>query len=238
MKNRVVFFMTLMMMVWASCSDHSDNHTNQSDAADSALELYYKYADNESLTVAYIGDFELDGNKIDALMIQASFDEDWDRLKNEFGMDSEPDSLSDVSMGMEINADFIRELGLDTITDLSQVDSARFNQLTEIIASKISDIVNNLSVSDTDLPDMDEYISSLANEVANQLLNEVVEGHATLDTTRMDAGDYGHHGYVSAADNSKRTIWLFFYDNQEECNMILTHIKEDIVVQQYEQKRG
>ena len=46
----------------------------------------------------------------------------------------------------------------------------------------------------------------------------------------MEAGDSTRRGYVSAADNDKHIIWLFFYDNQEECNTILTHIREDIIV--------
>lgn len=246
MKKSLVFFAILTMMALGACSDHVTDHENLSESAGSALDLYYKYADNEHLTVAYLGDLVLDGKKIDALMIQADLDEDWNRLKKEFGMMSEPAPLGDtgasgvtpteggnaVSMGVEINADFMRELGLDTITDPGQVDSTRFIQLKEIVAGKIRDIVNRLSVADTSLPDMEAYIDTLAYEVATQLLSEVMNGPAASDSTRVEAGDYGHPGYVSAADNGKRILWLFFYDNQEECNVILTHIREDIVVQQ------
>lgn len=39
---------------------------------------------------------------------------------------------------------------------------------------------------------------------------------------------HGHCGYITAANHEKRSVWLFFYDNQVECNNILTHIKEDL----------
>lgn len=260
MRYLYAFLSVLAIMVLASCSNRSDH---------AALDLYYKYADNENLTVAYLGDFSLCGCKIDALMIQVNHDNDWSQLVQEFGMHPRHDSLPEgpdgqkaVSVGVEINADFVAELGLDTITDLNQVDEDRFNLLTGIITDKIREIVNNFPVSDSTLPtdatiagdgpvefgdgkntDMDEYLQTLAMAVANQLLNEVVmrngtasgdqnelsEEDALFDFTKVNAYDYGHCGYVSVADESKRTIWLFFYDTQDECDNILTHINKDII---------
>ena len=264
MKKLLVFLSILALMALASCSDYSGDTEVPSTSGKAALDLYYRYAGNENLTVAYLGDFSLSGNKIDALMIQVNFDEDWSQLLQEFGMHSEYDSLRDdtdadfsaipndqkaVSVGVEINADFVSELGLDTITDLSQVDEERFNKLTEIIANKIREIVNNFPVSDSTLPsdaamvddapvdfgdqdiDMDEYINTLAVAVASNLLNEVLMKN---ETESMDAFDYGHKGYVSVADESKRTIWLFFYDSREECDNILTHIKKEFIFEQHE----
>ena len=57
-----------------------------------------------------------------------------------------------------------------------------------------------------------------------------VENDMLADSTIVDARDYGHSGYVSAADAANSTLWLFFYDDQEECNNILTHIKDDIII--------
>jgi hypothetical protein len=45
-----------------------------------------------------------------------------------------------------------------------------------------------------------------------------------------DMQTYGHIGYITAADNEERTLWLFFYDDQEECNTIITHIREDMII--------
>ena len=249
MKNLFAFLTILTMMALASCSTHTESSLESGNAA---LDLYYQYADRENLTVAYLGDFSLEGCKIDALMIQANDEEDWEQLKNEFGMQSDADSLWDssaspegekkVSVGLEIDADFVSELGLDTITDLGQVDERRFNRMTQIIADKMREVVNATVADDGPViigdksMSLDEYLNTLAVAVANDLLNEVVEKNKaarqnhTIDSSNMEAGDSTRRGYVSAADNDKHIIWLFFYDNQEECNTILTHIREDIIV--------
>ena len=248
MKNLIAFLTILTVMALASCSSHTES---SSESGNAALDLYYQYADRENLTVAYLGDFPLEGCKIDALMIQANDEEDWEQLKDEFGMHSEADSLDDsadlegekkVSVGLEIDANFVSELGLDTITDLGQVDEERFNRMTQIIADKMREVVNATVADDGPViigdksMSLDEYLNTLAVAVANDLLNEVVEKNKavrqndTLDSSNMEASDSTRRGYVSAADNNNRTIWLFFYNSQEECNNILTHIKDDIVL--------
>ena len=241
MKNLFAFLTILTVMALASCSSHTES---LSESGNAALDLYFQYADRENLTVAYLGDFSLEGCKIDALMIQANDEEDWEQLKNEFGMHSEADSLGyssanpggekNVSVGLEIDANFVSELGLDTITDLDQVDKGRFNRLTQIIADKMREVVNATVADDSPViigdksMSLDEYLNMLAVSVANDLLNEVVEKNKAA----RQNGDTTRRGYVSAADNNNRTIWLFFYNNQEECNNILTHIKDDIVLKE------
>ena len=242
MKNLFAFLTVLTMMALASCTGHSGNTEILSESGNTALDLYYQYADRENLTVAYLGDFSLEGCKIDALMIQANDEEDWEQLKNEFGMQSDADSLWDssaspegekkVSVGLEIDADFVSELGLDTITDLGQVDERRFNRMTQIIADKMREVVNATVADDGPViigdnsMSLDEYLNTLAVAVANDLLNEVVERNKAARQNDNST----RRGYVSAADNNNRTIWLFFYNSQEECNNILTHIKDDIVL--------
>ena len=239
MKNLFAFLTVLTMMALASCSSQTEN---SSESGNAALDLYYQYADRENLTVAYLGDFSLEGCKIDALMIQTNDEEDWEQLKNEFGMCSEADSLREssaspegeknVSVGLEIDADFVSELGLDTITDLGQVDEGRFNRMTQIIADKMREVVNATVADDSPViigdksMSLDEYLNTLAVAVANDLLNEVVEKNKAARQNDNST----RRGYVSAADNNNRTIWLFFYNSQEECNNILTHIKNDIVL--------
>ena len=239
MKNLFAFLIILTMTALASCTGHTESSLESGNAA---LDLYYQYADRENLTVAYLGDFSLEGCKIDALMIQANDEEDWEQLKNEFGMQSDADSLWDssaspegekkVSVGLEIDADFVSELGLDTITDLGQVDEERFNRLTQIIADKMREVVDATVADDSPViigdksMSLDEYLNTLAVAVATDLLNEVVEKNKAA----RQNGDTTRRGYVSAADNNNRTIWLFFYNSQEECNNILMHIKDDIVL--------
>lgn len=195
MKNLFAFLTILTVMALASCSSHTES---LSESGNTALDLYFQYADRENLTVAYLGDFSLEGCKIDALMIQANDEEDWEQLKSEFGMQSEADSLGDsadlegekkVSVGLEIDADFVSELGLDTITDLGQVDEGRFNRLTQIIADKMREVVNATVADDSPViigdksMSLDEYLNTLAVAVATDLLNEVVEKTKQYDKT-------------------------------------------------------
>ena len=276
MKSIFRYLIIIALLGTVSCKEN----TKQTPSIDNAaLKLYYQYADNENLTVAYLGDFSLDGNKIDALMIQANEEEDWSQLKAEFGMSPNRDSIIHedcdlaapqenqkvISIGVGLDTDFLKELGLDTITDLSQVDEERFNEMTKIIAEKISDIINNFPMPDTTLPTnativgdgpvkglddtsitMEEYLNTLSQAIGTAMLNEMIaknsgiateegdnlDGKLYADSTSIDPSDYGHSGYVSAADAANRTIWLFFYDDQKECNNILNHIKDDIIVGQ------
>ena len=278
MKNLIAFLGLTTLMALAACKDKVNDPEVVAPSPDNAaLRLYYKYAEDPNLTVAFMGDFCLNGNKIDALMIQANEEEDWDQLKLEFGMapkldsiiqedcdlDVQPEDQKVISIGVGIDTDFLQELGLDTITDLSQVDDERFAKMTETIAGKVRAIVSNFPMPDSTLPTdaviagdgpveglddtgltLDEYLNTLAQAIGTAMLNEVIaknggtvtddgdktDGFFFADSTSIDPSNYGHCGYVSAADAANRTLWLFFYDNQEECNNILTHIKDDILV--------
>ena len=279
MKNICKYIAIIFLLGLVSCKEQPKQKAMPDGNA--ALGLYYKYADNENLTVAYMGDFVLNGNKIDALMLQANDDEDWTQLKSDFGILPELDSLcvdigcdlpsgnkKVVSVGLGFDTDFIEELGLDTITEPSQVDEERLDKMNAIIAEKLQGIVSTFPMSNSTLPanaiivgdgpvefgddtslDMEDYIGILAKAVGQSMINDILtengafpeerntlpEGLAFPDSTMRNAHDYGYCGYISAADDSNRTLWLFFYDDQEECNIILTHIKDDILVGQRQQ---
>ena len=106
----------------------------------------------------------------------------------------------------------------------------------------------------------DDYIMTVSRAVVVGLINENIEANALLknggtafpsasseaespisqenleklkeqgDQIMDDAQSHGHIGYITAADHNNRTLWLFFYDDQEECNTIIAHIREDIVI--------
>lgn len=277
MKHLSTYLAIIAVTVLASCYHRGDGGSPKSAPDNAALELYYKYADRD-LTVAYLGDFSINGNKIDALMIQSNDSSEWTQLKLDFGMVPRYDSIcSDstncrpteghddqkkMAISIGIDTDFIVELGLDSITDLSQVDEERYRKMTEIIAGKIRSIVSSISDSiqpkgvivddnavkiEDSIASMNEYIQTLAVAVSNSLLTELIRNNTmtadstavneletlrehAIDSTMKSSRNYGHCGYISAADDCSMTLWLFFYDNQEECNVILTHIKDDLLI--------
>ena len=45
-----------------------------------------------------------------------------------------------------------------------------------------------------------------------------------------DAAQHGKDGYIAAVDHINQTLWIFFYDNDEESATILQHIRKDLLV--------
>lgn len=96
----------LSMMLCLSCQRQNNDEVQRA-----ALKLYEKYADNERLTVAYLGDLMLQDKAIDAVMIQASNDEDWEKLHDEFAVQQHVEAIEDslgealytVDMGVQLN---------------------------------------------------------------------------------------------------------------------------------------
>ena len=250
-----------------------------------ALELYCKYADNEFLTVAYLGDLTINGKCIDASMLQASEEADWETLKQDFGMmpydTTELDCPTDdkfVSVGVGIEADFLDYAILDTLTNISQIPEEDIEKYTLIVADKIREIMNSFQASDSLLSNTaiiigqgeveheatdksyDDYILTISHAIVVGLIEEKIQlntiaenGDISISPTSSgaedstnysflqqqkeqgdrimdDAQSHGHIGYVTAADYDNRTLWLFFYDDQDECNTIITHIREDIII--------
>lgn len=129
------------------------------------------------------------------------------------------------------------------MTDISQISEEDLNRFTLIVAEKIRNIMDSFQTSDSMVvadavvigqgtvpyadDSYDEYIMELAD--ASDYLEEDLEQQKSQNERIMtNAMNHGHSGYVTAANHDKRAVWLFFYDNQEECNNILTHIKEDL----------
>jgi hypothetical protein len=238
-----------------------------------ALELYCKYADNENLTVAYLGDFSVNGKCIDALMLQANTETDWEMLKLDFGMMpcnaaamNCPSDDNPFMVGVGIETDFLDEAILDTLTDISQIPEEDIEKYTLIVADKIREIMNSFQAPDSLLPNTaiiigqgeveheatdntyDDYILTVSRAIVVGLINEKLETNASGTSTGSatqghlqrqkeqgdrimdDAQSHGHIGYITAADHDNRTLWLFFYDDQEECNTIITHISEDMII--------
>lgn len=284
MKNFFIYLAVFLAIGLSACKERTEAPETKA-CEKAALELYCKYADNEDLTVAYLGDLTINGKCIDALMLQASEEADWETLKQDFGLmpydTAELNCPSDdkfVSVGVGIEADFLDDAILDTLTDLSQIPEEDIEKYTLIVADKIREIMNSFQAPDSLLPNTaiiigqgeieheasdntyDDYILTVSRAIVVGLIEEKIqantsaengdasipstssgaEGSATYgflqqqkeqgDRIMDDAQSHGHIGYITAADYDNRTIWLFFYDDQEECNTIITHIREDIII--------
>ena len=265
MKNLFTYLAVLLAIGLSACKEKTDvSETKACEKA--ALELYCKYADNEDLTVAYLGDLSIHGKCIDALMIQANDETDWENLKQDFGMMPSgtadlncPNDDNPVMVGVGIETDFLDEAILDTLTDISQIPEEDIEKFTFIVADKIREIMKSFQAPDSLLPNTaiiigqgevehdatdntyDDYILTVSRAIVIGLINEKIQANTTNtkkntgiidqnDRIMDEAQSHGHIGYITAADYDNRTLWLFFYDDQEECNTIITHISEDIII--------
>ena len=279
MKNLIPYLAVFLTLGLSACKGKTET-PDMKVCERAALELYCKYADNTNLTVAYLGDLSVNGKCIDALMLHADDETDWETLKQDFGIMSCdtaalncPNDDKLVSVGVGIETDFLNDATLDTLTDISQIPEKDIENYTLIVADKIHNIMNSFQVSDSLLsgaavivgqgevePEAndntyDDYILTISRAVVVGLINEKIQANTTAkkgdisapltdsatqnlnlhqqkdqnDPIMDDAQAHGHIGYVTAADHNHLTLWLFFYDDQEECNTIITHINEDLI---------
>lgn len=265
MKNLFSYLAIFLAFGLSACKEKTEVPETKA-CEKAALELYCKYADNENLTVAYLGDLPIHGKCIDALMLQANDEADWEMLRQDFGMmpgDTAalncPNDDNPVMVGVGIETDFLDDAILDTLTDIRQIPKEDIEKFTFIVADKIREIMKSFQAPDSLLPNTaiiigqgeveheatdntyDDYILTVSRAIVIGLINEKIQANTTNtkkntgiidqnDRIMDEAQSHGHIGYITAADYDNRTLWLFFYDDQEECNTIITHISEDIII--------
>ena len=274
-----MYFALLLVATMSACTNKTDESKGDISTNNAALNIYNQYAINDDLTVAYLGDFNLKGKKIDAVMLQANDEEGWLRVRQDFGLVAESDSCEKaidlsvcpesekvVSVGIGIETDFLTVMGLDSLTTRDQITEEHIKLFSENIAMQLRDILSNFDSSDSLMPaaaiivgdgpisndgenlSYDNYISVVADAIADNIIEEYFTQRDSIVNSSADEayqkamaeGDemmtnaklHGHSGYITAADHSNQTLWLFFYDDQEECNNILSHIREDIIIKQ------
>jgi hypothetical protein len=260
-----ILSVAVLLAIGLSACRERTTTTETTTCEKAAMELYCKYADNANLTVAYLGDLSVNGKSIDALMLQADNEADWDALKRDFGMmpfdatNGCPSDDNPVMVGVGIETDFLDDAIFDTVTSISQIPDEDIEKYTLVVAEKIREVMNSFQAPDSLLPNTaiiigqgeieheaadhtyDDYILTVARMVVIGLIDEKIQAKTTLnpslqqqkelgDRIMDDAQSHGHIGYITAADHENRTLWLFFYDDQEECNTIITHISEDMII--------
>lgn len=259
----------LILSILAICSCR---RTTTEIPGNPALELYHKYADSANLTVAYLCDFEVSGNDISTVMLQANDEDSWASLLNEFAFsqqammgitgDTMPDLSYAVEVGMKWDSPMVFDNDIFTKDYLSDEDIEVFAQA---IVSQFSSALNSLLESDSQaqnasiiinddidmMSDMNFGMEFKDSTAVKRILQAVADrlnssGLAYNDTllpadasfstieqpavTMPDAQQHGEDGYIAAIDHINQTIWVFFYDNDEECACILKHIRRDIMV--------
>jgi len=265
MKSLVPYLVLLLTIVLSACREKTE--TSKKTCEKAALEIYCKYADNANLTVAYLGDLSVNGKCIDALMLQADNESDWEALKWDFGFMSYdstefhcPNNDNPVMIGVGIETDFLDDAIFDTVTDISQIPEKDIERFTLIVADKMREVMNSFQTPDSLMPNTaiivgqgpieqapsndtyDDYIMTVARSLVIGMIDERLHpnmvpnpdlqqqkdwNHSIMD----DAQNHGHMGYITVADDEERALWLFFYDDQEECNTIINHISEDMIFQ-------
>ena len=260
-------YLAALLVLWLSACKERDASPETTTSNKAAMELYCKYADNNNLTVAYLGDLSVNGKCIDALMLQADNETEWEMLKQDFGFMSYdtsafhcPDDGNPVMVGVGIETDVLSDAIFDTVTDISQIPDEAIERYTLIVADKMREVMNSFQTPDSLLPNTaiivgqgpieqapsndtyDDYIMTVARSLVIGMIDERLHpnmvpnpnlqqqkdwNHSIMD----DAQNHGHMGYITAADDEERALWLFFYDDQEECNTIINHISEDMIFQ-------
>lgn len=212
-----LFYILLALLALASCTPRMDNVTS------AAMDIYSQYKDHsESLTVAFVGDYENGGQTYNAVMFQTADSAEWEWLKEEFGVFSmdevrasgttsgvmtshgdgtgKPSALEeDAPQGMmmgTIEVDPNRDFK-DTAEFLAYIDSLTYEMLREAYGDSIAKIRHRPAVI-MDLDGMPDEMS--AEKVAtHQEINRLTREH-------------GRVSYLVNVDSENQTLWLFFYD--------------------------
>jgi len=271
MRKHLTFLIIAAALAQYACTrQHEDNADSEN--CDAAMGVYCKYADNDNLTVAYLGDLTIHGKDIDAVMLQAKDEAEWDLVRQDFDIMPPkkdtmgsienvaicPDDANRVSIGVGIETDFLSVLGKDTLTSRDQITEEDVRKVSEYIAKQLRDILANFQGVDSVMPEAaivigdgpiaynsdsisySQYIDTVSAALTQSILEEYFIRCDSLSETCPPQNDqilssaisHGHSGYVTAADYKNQAVWLFFYDDQEECNVILAHIREDIIINQ------
>lgn len=208
-----------MALSLAACSSKSDDLTS------SVLDIYEHYADHsENLTVAFLGDYERNGRTYNAVMFRAEDDEQWEWLKNEFGIVTPQD--------LALMGDSLRGTHHGVIITPATIPPEvvmRGEEAKQQYIDSVSNAVMRDMLGDTARLAMAPVVVYEFKGMADSVLARKMRRQSDMDYFTHRHGDAG---YILRADIPNRTLWLFFYagdDDQAQLVRNLNPPKDKIV---------
>jgi hypothetical protein len=174
----------LLLTVFANSSCQRNGSKKQNNPA---FELYCKYADSTNLTVAYLSDFQVHGNEINTVMIQAEDEDVWEQLLNEFALSQQvvkeitgntmPDPSYSVEVGLKWDTRFVMS---DDVFTKEHLDDEEIEIFAQAIVNEFSTALNSLLESDSDV----HNASIIINDDIN-FMSDMSFGMEFKDTTAV-----------------------------------------------------
>lgn len=188
----------------------------------SALQqVYDQYADSvDRVTVALVGNYRVEDNIFNVIMLQALSDDDWQWLKEEFGviqtnnmpMPFANELIDYPKMQLQFISNYVDSTGR-TEDPLANTDEGTI--VTQFLNTLLQNII-----------DIDSAEARL-NFDSIVCTTDSIE--ATIDTTltrrfSQMAAQEGKYGYLIVTQEQYQTLWLLFFDSLEEMLAIARHL--------------
>ena len=186
-------------------------------ATSAAKDVYQLYAQREDLTVAMIGDYQ----GYNAVMLQAPDAEEWLELCEEFGVGKHVDAAALDST--RVSSLTVGNVKSRTVKDLQS--------LKELLGDD-SNILEHIQIDSLIRCNVDTAFSITHRMTLDHgvLVDSSVSYSSSCPNERMTLMQStiknGHHGYIVHDDSKSLTLWLFFYNTEDEKNQILNTISQ------------
>ncbi|MBR1550386.1 MAG: hypothetical protein IJ634_07085 [Bacteroidales bacterium] len=202
----IIALLLLSLLSLPACS-----RKEPSEAMTAARAMYERYANiNPLLTVAFIGDYHPDpSSTYNAVMFHADDDTTWQWIQHEFG---------------------INDLQQVLPPELIPGDPSNIIVSSMFIVPDSAEYVHLMSHSpcDSDIDLMQALAQLLHIEMDSQKLHILLSDPADLPdqmVMQTAVGEFAlqhqQHGFLVSSEQDTRTLWLFFYSDEEEEQAII-----------------
>ena len=133
------------------------HRSSMDDSENAALALYCKYAENECLTVAYVGDLMVQDHAVNAVMIQANDDKDWEWLQEAFDVQKRclpqsGDSILEQQYSVDMGLQWETPLSMDEdILQKEHLDNEEIDYIAQAIVDQLGITLNTMLASETEV---------------------------------------------------------------------------------------